>query len=415
MEAYQGALEHGVRIPLGRTTVLTTGSIGRQLARRQQTVASGLCTIAVAAFLPVSCHQTEPEEALPLARFATSQVPLSEYGSLALANETTACVIESYDFRIYCTDDNGSVIGYFGREGEGPGEFQLPWPIIRGPNQTVGVVDVSVGRMTVFEPTGKIVSTVRLPSLFSADAPFNMTVAGSYSGYVSGVGQQYRQAELDVSSGEIIWERIYPDDVAAPGCAKSGNSEGQGTGFPTPAAGMMFLSCRGQLVFFSDRDTDATTVVRTPTYVEVLPTQEEVNRFVAGLTAIGGGLPIPESRVDRYRTTPKPWLLHYPFPIFDNNHSVWILTARDRNDFSYLDIFSGTEYAGTVRVRDRAMGFDVLGSTLAVLVDRPVGPGDLDGSPDRGIDWYDISGLEFGLSRDQVTPVVPAPPSSPWK
>ena len=359
--------------------------------------------VAAAACLPVSCDKTEPEESIPLAPFATSRVPLSEYGSLALANETTACVVESYYFRIYCTSDNDSVVGYFGGEGEGPGEFQLPWPIIRGPNETVGVVDVGAARMTVFAPTGKIVSAVGLPSLFSADAPFNLTVFGSYSGYVSGVGQQYRQAELDVSSGEIIWERVFTNDLAAPGCAKSGNSEGQGTGFPTPGAGMMFLSCRGQLVFFPDRDTDVTAVVRTPTYVEVLPTQEEVSRFIAGLTAIGGGVPIPESRVDRYRTTPKPWLLHYPFPIIDDSHRVWILTARDRNDFSYLDIFSATEYAGTVRVRDRAIGFDVLGSTLAVLVDRPVGPGDVDGLPDRGVDWYDISGLEFGLSGDQVT------------
>ncbi len=51
-----------------------------------------------------------------------------------------------------------------------------------------------------------------------------------------------------------------------------------------------------------------------------------------------------------------------------------------------------------MRVRQRAVSFDVFGSTLAVLVDRPVGPDDPDGYPDRGIDWYDISGLEFGSS-----------------
>ncbi len=56
----------------------------------------------------------------------------------------------------------------------------------------------------------------------------------------------------------------------------------------------------------------------------------------------------------------------------------------------------GPEFAGSVRVRHRAVGFDVLGSTLAVLVDRPVGPRDPDGYPDRGIDWYDIGGLRFG-------------------
>ena len=73
-----------------------------------------------------------------------------------------------------------------------------------------------------------------------------------------------------------------------------------------------------------------------------------------------------------------------------------MLTNRNDDGFSYLDIDSTAQFAGTVRVAGRAEAFDVLGSTLAVLVDRPVGPGDADGIPDRGIDWYDISELEFG-------------------
>lgn len=81
-----------------------------------------------------------------------------------------------------------------------------------------------------------------------------------------------------------------------------------------------------------------------------------------------------------------------------------MLTNRDREEFSHFDIFVGPEFAGSVRVRHRAVGFDVLGSTLAVLVDRPVGPSDADGYPDRGIDWYEIGGLSLGPS-----PMDPAP------
>ena len=61
-------------------------------------------------------------------------------------------------------------------------------------------------------------------------------------------------------------------------------------------------------------------------------------------------------------------------------------------------VYTGPEFSGSVRVRHRGVGFDVLGSTLVLLVDRPVGPDDPDGLPDRGIDWYDINGLEFGGS-----------------
>ena len=39
------------------------------------------------------------------------------------------------------------------------------------------------------------------------------------------------------------------------------------------------------------------------------------------------------------------------------------------------------------------MGYDILGSTLAALVERKPGP---DGIAPRAIDWYDIGDVEFG-------------------
>ena len=35
-------------------------------------------------------------------------------------------------------------------------------------------------------------------------------------------------------------------------------------------------------------------------------------------------------------------------------------------------------------------GFDLVGSTLVVLVERAAGPDDSDGIPDHMIDWYDV-------------------------
>lgn len=87
---------------------------------------------------------------------------------------------------------------------------------------------------------------------------------------------------------------------------------------------------------------------------------------------------------------------------FDERDRLWVLTNRDRLNFSYLDIYSDTTFPGAVRVRDRVVGFDVLGTTFAVLVDRRVGRGDSDGFPDREIDWYDISGLAFDSSGEEA-------------
>ena len=53
-------------------------------------------------------------------------------------------------------------------------------------------------------------------------------------------------------------------------------------------------------------------------------------------------------------------------------------------------------FVGSVKVSDHMMGFDLVGSTLVVLVERAAGPDDSDGIPDHMIDWYDVG--EF-LSR----------------
>ena len=57
---------------------------------------------------------------------------------------------------------------------------------------------------------------------------------------------------------------------------------------------------------------------------------------------------------------------------------------------------SWTAYVGSVKVRDRLRGFDLLGSTLVVLVERQVGPDDADGIPDRALDWYEVGDLGLG-------------------
>ena len=60
---------------------------------------------------------------------------------------------------------------------------------------------------------------------------------------------------------------------------------------------------------------------------------------------------------------------------------------------SYVDVWSGTEYAGAVQIRDRLLGFDILGSTLVALVERPL---DEDGVGEWAVDWYDIGEVEWG-------------------
>ena len=78
--------------------------------------------------------------------------------------------------------------------------------------------------------------------------------------------------------------------------------------------------------------------------------------------------------------------------VFDSKDRLWYATTRDRDDFSYLDVWVETTYAGTVRIRDRLMAYDILGSTLVAFVERKPGR---DGIAAGAIDWYDIADLEF--------------------
>ena len=85
----------------------------------------------------------------------TTTLPPSENDEVALlADERTACVVDSYEVQVRCVDMEGTVVGVFGRKGEGPGEFGAPASLARGEEGTVGVMDLELGRFTVFEPSG---------------------------------------------------------------------------------------------------------------------------------------------------------------------------------------------------------------------------------------------------------------------
>ena len=111
---------------------------------------------------------------------ATSNAPLTGINSIALADESTACVIESYEDRIHCLGPNGQAVGAFGRPGEGPGEFRSLMDVVGGPNGTIGAIDWGLARMTVFQTTGTLVSEVSLPFFgpFRARAPFDSVLFG---------------------------------------------------------------------------------------------------------------------------------------------------------------------------------------------------------------------------------------------
>lgn len=90
--------------------------------------------------------------------------------------------------------------------------------------------------------------------------------------------------------------------------------------------------------------------------------------------------------LERMAAEPVPPLVGGAPMIFDRAGRLWVATTRDHEAASYLDVFDPPEYLGSVRVRDRLLGFDIVGTTLVTLVERErPGPS---GLRPRARDWY---------------------------
>ena len=137
-------------------------------------------------------------------------------------------------------------------------------------------------------------------------------------------------------------------------------------------------------------------MVSAPTYVPELPNERDVDAYREDLAAMAGGMSMPRSAMtpylDSFREEPKMWFLVPRSLAYDGMGRLWVATTRDRDAFSYLDVYVGVDYAGTVRIRDRLVGYDLLGSTLAALVERTPGA---EGVANREIDWYQLDDVSM--------------------
>ena len=369
--------------------------------RRFSTMKPAL-TLTVAALLALAGACTQDDAAgeaiyTPEA-FATADVPLSESGQVALlADERVACVIDSYETRVRCVDTEGAVVGVFGREGEGPGEFDRPG-LVRGEDGTVGIHDTGLGRFTIFEPTGAYVSEVLEPFVDTPLRSFGTLLSGVSVDIMAMLaggnsGSFVTRYEVNVVTGEVVREEASPGGPWDVACGEVV------WGIPDRAGGWVFVACEGHLIFVGD--TGDATVVRAPTYFAELPDERDVARHEEFLMAFNRSNDRPanegvDENLESYRATPKKYFLGTDQLLIDAASRYWIATQRDTHEWSYLDVYENAEYVASVRVGDRLRGFDLHGSTLVALVERQVGPDDADGIPDRALDWYDIGDLGLG-------------------
>jgi len=304
---------------------------------------------------------------------------------------------ETYERLLRCVDQSGGVVGVFGGKGEGPGEFGFVGGLVGGSDGTVGVLDWGTNRFSAFEPSGTLVTETILPSAARSLIPvwrFGDNLVGvvftsrDLEVFESGAGDGGFMSvfEFDIASGELIWQEELPPVDAQIECGKVFY------GLPDPGGGWVFIACEGHVVFVAE---DGNTVaLQAPTYTGELPSDRDIAAWIESERGFGrAGSARDEEALEQFRNTPKDYHLAWKEK-FDEQGRFWIATERDRDEFSYLDVYQPSEgtFFGSVRVADRVLGFDVAGSTLAVLVERAPTPDDPEGIPARAVDWYDIGG-----------------------
>ncbi len=169
--------------------------------------------------------------------FATAALPLGENDQVVLlADERVACVVDSYEAQVRCLDTDGTVVGVFGRTGEGPGEFGSVSYLARGEKGTVGVHDLELGRFTVFEPSGAHVSDVMMPvSLFLPLRAFSTVVSGVSLDYTAMLGGEtsgslMTRFDVNIVTGEVIREEPSPSALGMSRAVRSSTASRTGPG-----------------------------------------------------------------------------------------------------------------------------------------------------------------------------------------
>lgn len=335
------------------------------------------------------CSSDDPLQVAVIVPMSSSATPLSAQYSVALADDQTACVIVSYESEVRCLDRTGELAGVFGGEGDGPGEFRFARAVVRGPKHTVAVIDPLASRISIFRPTGEMVTEVAVPEMFEPMSPIGETMIGAYAPDL--LSHNRVLAEVELAGGAVLRPRELrtPSDVGLPGnCGLSWGAMSQ-------EGVAAFGACKQQLLFYFESGDGEVTVIEPPTYTGELPNQRDIDEHRQGTRFLYRGGVVPDAAVREFANTPKPGRITGRSIMYDASGRLWVGTRRDRDRFSYFDLYLDTAFMGSVRVRDRLLAFDILDGTLVTLVERALDERDGDGIPDHGIDWYDINGLPY--------------------
>jgi hypothetical protein len=321
----------------------------------------------------------------------TEPVPYTVAYVLSLIAPDRVCMVDSYETQVICGGPTWSDVQRFGRGGEGPGEYGAIVGIARLPEGRLGVVDHALQRLTIVTSRLEVEGTTPFagnPSLVrtAGDSTVAVTTLG-FEAWIPRLDHARRRTRVDwVLPGQGV---ARTQTLSLPDTVPVGRAP-LFAGTWALSRGFVFLRMPYEIVRFSPEGEYLGRF--TPTHYEPeLPNLRDVEHRAEGMRYVFGYSPSPAD-LEGFAAEPKHGILGGMGVVFSSDGLLWIGTTRDRDRWSYIDVYAGREelkFFGSVQVRDRMLAFDVLDGTLAVLVERQ--DADRHGLRPYAIDWYDTT------------------------
>jgi hypothetical protein len=140
-------------------------SIGLAACTSERDVISTDCQSGESTYPSAALHRTLSVERLHLFAGDTIQdVGFGRIQDIAVDPTGRVYVLDSMIRRVSVHDPEGRTLLVFGREGEGPGEFEYPTRLFLAPPDTIKVFDASLFRVTSFSSSGAALATISPPA-----------------------------------------------------------------------------------------------------------------------------------------------------------------------------------------------------------------------------------------------------------
>ena len=354
---------------------------------------SSKAVVGIVSCIVVACAQDR--QLCPMSTAADLE-PLAQSGSLpyslndtfAILDDSTACIVDSYEVRILCGDRNWGRVTALGREGKGPGELSPNGYLVSGPADSVSYVDPGNSRLTVFTP-GSAGRSFEWPALVGPAGEWDRSgrlAAYAFPSTPSGT-PELRVVTLDLE-GKVLAEnklRFDPGTLDVVKAILTGATQSPNGGWAVRAE----ADQRQALAQYSSKG-GFLGLLEWPPLAASHPTARDMDTYVEQYERVFRRSPT-DAQLREFRDRPLGRLPRSTVRRtvqIDGEDRVWVLTTARTDTTTCVDLFAGLEYTGAVEFAGRVLGIQILDSLLLTLAeDRP---GDSSDVPERHLAWYRI-------------------------